>query len=70
MNLRETLSDHLEIARKKAGLRDEIAQYLTGPWLDELTKALEHEAKQWFWWGVGGGLVVGLIVGFAAGWLS
>ena len=70
MDIKATLRGYVDMIHRKASLQDEAARYLSGPWLEELTVAMEHEAKRWFWWGVGGGLLVGLAVGSVAWWLA
>jgi len=63
MKIRATIVKWLEVARREATLRDEIGKYLNGPWLDELTDELEHEAKRWWWIGMGVGLLAGVVSG-------
>jgi hypothetical protein len=67
MNLKAIVIRYLAKARSEASLRDEIGKYLAGPWLDDLTAALEHEAKRWWWVGMGIGLAIGLVVGGVVG---
>ena len=62
MDLRQTLQKYLAKAHAEASLRDEISKYLYGEWLDQLVDEVEHEAKRWWWTGVGIGLLIGIVV--------
>lgn len=70
MNIKTTLRGYIDLIHRKASLQDEASRYLAGPWLEELTVEMEREAKRWFWFGVGGGLLVGLAVAGAIWWLA